>query len=1014
MKKTLDVILALLMVISVFPMGIVTAIAATSGDYTYTVTDSKATITAYSGTGGDITIPDNLDGYPVVNIGVSAFRNNRNITGVVIQSGLVKIGNFAFNGCTKLTNINIPVGVTSIGKYAFQDCYALSGIIIPNTIKGISYYAFRNSGLTSVSIPNSVESIGTEAFSGCSYLSSVVIPGSVKSIGEWAFLSCTTLSVLTMESGITDIKGGAFQYCSGLSNVTIPGSVTSISVDAFTGTAWLNNYADDFVIAGDGVLIKYKGSAAVLTVPNTVKSIGWDAFKNSATLTGVTIPSSVTNIGPSAFGSCSNLSSVTIPNSVTSIGSSAFGGTPWQANYPSDFVIAGDGILISYKGTSSNLSIPDGVKVINDFLFNRNTSLTRVTIPSSVTSIGIEAFNGCTNLFSVTIPSSVKSIGKGAFIGTSWLDRNGSDFMIVGDGVLLKCSSPLSAVTIPNGVKSIGYNVFWMNTGLKSIEFPSSLTSIGDWAFSFCTGLTSIILPSGVTSIGNYAFYACSSLVSIVASAGITAIANDWAFSSTGDLTVACPAGSYIDKFAQNNGYNTITNYSILVFDANGGNGGTTMALPAGTALTAPAVTKTGYTLAGWSPIVPPTAPSADTTYTAQWTANTYTICYDGNGNTSGSTLDSVHTYDVYANLTANGFVRTGYSFLGWSRYSTSSSAAYTNSQSVKNQSSTQGAIVTFFAVWSANYYTITFDANGGTGGTSSSIKYGSTLNAPSVAKTGFNFIGWSPEVSSTVPAYNATYTAQWALAEYMITFDANGGTGDTSGFMQYGTALTAPAVTREAYTFIGWSPEVPPTVPPVNTTYTAQWALSSNNVTLLANGGIGGTSFMLEFGSPITPPQLSREGCIFTGWLPALPSAVVNGINTYEAQWIVSDYMITFDADGGIGGTSNLLRYGATLTAPVVTKTGYTFTGWSPEVPATVPGANTVYVAQWSMNPVEITFDANGGTGGTIGVMACGDPLKPPAVTREGYIFTGWLPAVPTQVVTGNQTYIATWMAVS
>ena len=77
-----------------------------------------------------------------------------------------------------------------------------------------------------------------------------------------------------------------------------------------------------------------------------------------------------------------------------------------------------------------------------------------------------------------------------------------------------------------------------------------------------------------------------------------------------------------------------------------------------------------------------------------------YTVSYNGNGATSGSTANSSHTYGTAKNLTTNGYARVGYDFLGWSTDSTAKTATYSNSQSVSNLSSTNGATIELFAVW--------------------------------------------------------------------------------------------------------------------------------------------------------------------------------------------------------------------------------------------------------------------------------------------------------------------------
>ena len=133
-----------------------------------------------------------------------------------------------------------------------------------------------------------------------------------------------------------------------------------------------------------------------------------------------------------------------------------------------------------------------------------------------------------------------------------------------------------------------------------------------------------------------------------------------------------------------------------------------------------PAPTKTGYTFTGWYTDEACTKPYTDDkvigdiTLYAGFRANTYSVKFNANGG-SGSMSNQSMTYDQSKALTANAFSKTGYTFKGWAT-SASGSVAYSNSQSVKNLSATQGATVNLYAVWGANTYTITFNANGGTG----------------------------------------------------------------------------------------------------------------------------------------------------------------------------------------------------------------------------------------------------------------------------------------------------------
>lgn len=124
MKKMLSVIIATIMVLTIIPAGIVTASASNAcGDYLYSIVDdSTATIIGYTGTGGEITIPDNLDNYPVTVIGSNAFNGCNTLTVAIIPNTVISIGNNAFDNCSEMKRVTIGSGVTSIGNSAFNIC----------------------------------------------------------------------------------------------------------------------------------------------------------------------------------------------------------------------------------------------------------------------------------------------------------------------------------------------------------------------------------------------------------------------------------------------------------------------------------------------------------------------------------------------------------------------------------------------------------------------------------------------------------------------------------------------------------------------------------------------------------------------------------------------------------------------------------------------------------------------------------------------------------------------------
>ncbi len=132
-KTLLSVLLTLLLLCSLLPAAAM-AEWTEDGTYEYELDESgNATITCYNGPGGDLTIPDTLDGHPVTSIGDEAFSCRYELTSVTIPAGVTSIGNDAFGCRYELTSVTIPAGVTSIGNDAFGCCYALKDIWFPGT-----------------------------------------------------------------------------------------------------------------------------------------------------------------------------------------------------------------------------------------------------------------------------------------------------------------------------------------------------------------------------------------------------------------------------------------------------------------------------------------------------------------------------------------------------------------------------------------------------------------------------------------------------------------------------------------------------------------------------------------------------------------------------------------------------------------------------------------------------------------------------------------------------------------
>ena len=451
-----------------------------------------------------------IDGisYAVTGIGYNAFADCSSLTSITIPNSILYIEGTPFSGCSSLTSVSINsnavVGIGYDSYYNIKDIFGKQVIeyIIGDSVTQVGSYAFYNcSSLTSITIGSGVKSIEDHAFDGCS-LSSVTIPNNVTTLGEFAFDDCSSLSSVIIGSGVKSIGDYTFSDCSSLTSITIPNSVTSIGEGAFSRCSALTSIA---VESNNSKYDSRENCNAIIEtatntllagcqntiIPNSVTSIGSLAFADCFSLSSITIPNNVTTIGNSAFESCSSLASITIPNNVTTLGEFAFVSCDSLSS-----VIIGNGVTSigssAFAGCSalSSVTIPNNVTTLGDFAFSNCSSLSSVIIGSGVKSIGDYTFSNCSSLTSITIPNSVTSIGKYTF-----------------------CDCPsLTSVVIGSGVKTIGEYAFYGCSSLTSINFPIRLTSIGSKAFYNCSSLSSIIIPNRVKNIGEGAFYSCSSL----------------------------------------------------------------------------------------------------------------------------------------------------------------------------------------------------------------------------------------------------------------------------------------------------------------------------------------------------------------------------------------------------------------------------------------------------------------------------------------------------------------------
>ena len=455
---------------------------------------------------------------------------------------------------------------------------------------------------------------------------------------------------------------------------------------------------------------------------------------------------------------------------------------------------------------------------------------------------------------------------------------------------------------------------------------------------------------------------------------------------------------------------NWTANQYTITFDTDGGSEVASITQDYGTKITAPAnPTKTGYTFTGWDMEIPKTMPAGDMTIKAQWKINQYTITFDTDG---GSEIAPI-TQDYGTEITAPANpTKTGYTFDGWD---------------AEIPTTMPAGDMTIKAKWTINQYTVTFK-NGDEVVKSAEMNYGSTIAEPKAPdKEGYTFKGWQGYTDNmTVPARDVTFTAQWTINKYTLTFK-NGETVYKTITQDYGTAIAKPTdPTKTGYTFDGWDAEIPTTMPAGDMTIKAQWTANQYTVKFDANGGEGtmeATSFTYDAEQKLTKNSFTRAGYNFTGWKLGTASygdeatvknltAEVGATVTLVAQWGINRYTVSFDTDGGTTIAPITQDYGTAIIAPKdPTKTGYTFAGWDKEIPEAMPAENMTITAQWKINQYTITFNTAGGSDVAAITQDYGAAIAAPAnPTKTGYTFAGWDKEIPETMPAENLTIKAQW----
>ena len=432
----------------------------------------------------------------------------------------LKIGtNGMFNNCKSLQNFTWPDLGAWIPANCFSGCSSLTTFNFGSSpvnshCQNIMSGAFLNCvSLVSVELPDANDEIGNSAFAGCSKLEKVVVSDTLEEVGTAAFKNDIVLS-LYPRSDTAKLKN----------KVVLPSTWTELASETFRNCVGLT-HADISPLTKMGeYTFENDYSLLDITVPDAITAIPKYTFQKCTSLKDVVVSKDLGTIYDYAFNECTALETLT-PSNASKLAytfqfPASLGGVQQcgfqkcsafkYINFTDDsqFAVVGKNsfsdctnLLGSNVGGNANntISMPKGVKVIQNSAFKNDTSLDKITFLGEVTTVDTSAFEKCTNLEEVIMNDTITQVGSSAFKGCTSLKHmpttpSGktafSNITIIQSSTFEECSA-LEDAFIPRNVAQIGSNAFHKCTSLKAVKWEdnSSLSEIGSSAFANCTAL---------------------------------------------------------------------------------------------------------------------------------------------------------------------------------------------------------------------------------------------------------------------------------------------------------------------------------------------------------------------------------------------------------------------------------------------------------------------------------------------------------------------------------------------
>ena len=950
---------------------------------------------------------------------------------------------------TEVTYKNVTYPVVSVGKTNVSNESSLFfGSLEPNTtvrfaqkdgktsITKINAYAFCGcTNIQSVNIPDSVTEIGDYAFYNCGRISSFIIPYDLTKIGKGAFEKCTS-ATLTIEnpnlakenlvdSGITFIVGCSNSTAREYYNEYVEpdyGTSRWVSLDGTTkadGTTYPKSFkvmvkTDTDVTVASGLFKDYFYGLAGKEVSDLTEC----ATKPYYTLDGY-------YLGTDDNAECYYTYDKTNDKMITK-----------KSTFSADY--ADDIMELTPKFTPKSY----------DIVYSLNGGQWKKGVSADLENTNKEQY-----VYSVGKVLNT-NVEKRGYLFTGW-------YADINNPVVLTTK----VTDTEHGLKSFLAKWSPIHYDIKFDRNTADAGSMTGQNIAYDT--TTALTKNGYTKKG-YSFNGWNT----------KADGSGTKYADEADVTnLSYTDGDTITLYAQ-----WSANPYKLTFDANKGScsEASRMVKYDSTYGVLPTATRIGYTFAGWYTLendgVKVTKDTVmqsvygETVY-AHWNANSYNIRFDGNKASNGSMDAEYILYDETKPLTANAYKKTGYTFTGWNTKADGSGKTYHDEDNVLNLAT--NGVITLYAQWSANHYSVVFDRNHATGGVVGAVSmiYDQSRQLPAngFTRTGYQFDGWNTKADGSGQSYKdkayvtnlatsgvTTLYAQWKPltdTRYTVYYAYEGipGQQNTGWFetQKHGTTDTMVKPDLSMFAKTGFiTPETEELKIKPDGSSEAFYTFKRQQYTITVNDNDKkikrwnapktayyeekvDVSFETNAGyraAGITTDSIALEDATQTTAHFTMPASDI----TLTAKADPLKYTISYEMNHGTnsGNAVTEYTYGDTVALPdasTMSLPGFVFDGWYTKesfdgepVTHILPDmiGNKTFWAKWVSGNYKVTLDAQGGTikdGNVTEYTYYTGAKLPTNVVKDGYSFLGWWDGYKTvteigNMEYGNKIYVALW----